>query len=1456
MTEITSAGAVQESGSSFRFLSGGGELGALIREFDWTQTPLGSPQSWPQNLRMALRIMLASRQPIWVGWGPELTYFYNDPYKSIIGGKHPWALGRPTVEVWREIWDDIGPMLETATRGDQGTYVESQLLIMERNGYAEETYYTFSYSPIPNDDGTVGGIICANSDDTQRVIGERQLALLRNLAADTAHARDRDEVCSQAAKALASDAHDLPFAMIYLATTDGLKLAGTCGIEAGHAAAPALQPHAGFTLWPLSEVVRTQSPKLVQVAETKLQAQLPAGPWSRAPAQVALLPIFAGADGGRLGVLVVGLNPFRLFDENYSSFLGLVAGQIAGALTNAQAYQDERRRAEALAEIDRAKTTFFSNVSHEFRTPLTLMLGPLEEALNDRSQAEVGPLQRGRLEAAHRNSLRLLKLVNSLLDFSRIEAGRVEAHYEPTDLSAFTAELASNFHSAMIKAGLQFDIVCPPLPQPVYIDRDMWEKVVLNLLSNALKFTFEGGIEVGVRVSPDGQNAELTVRDTGVGIPKHELPNMFERFHRVAGQQSRSIEGSGIGLALVQELVNLHGGSITVASQLGHGTRFTVRLPFGTAHVATERLSVGQSASTTSMRADAYVQEAMRWLPESGSGAIEALPDRSELAVEAPFGRETQGARVLIVDDNADMRNYVQRLLGPTCAVETAVNGRAALELIRQRKPDLVLSDVMMPELDGLGLLNALRADSELRDLPVILLSARAGEDARIEGLDAGADDYLTKPFSARELIARVNANLQMARVRRDATRELRESEARFRNMADNAPVMMWMTDRSGALTYLNRGWCEFTGQSLEAALGTGAWEMVHPDDRATQRIFFDANDARAAFNIEYRLRRADGVYRWALSAAAPRIGADGEYAGYIGSVIDITERKQAEQVLQDANELLEARVHAAIAERASAEEQLRQSQKMEAVGRLTGGVAHDFNNVLQVISGNLQLLTRDMGANALAGQRLQTALVALDRGARLASQLLAFARRQPLAPKVVNLGRLLRGFDDMLRRALGEGIEVETIVAGGLWNTYVDGSQVENAILNLAINARDAMEARGKLTIEAGNAYLDDVYATQHPDVTMGQYVMLAVSDTGCGIPAHLIERVFEPFFTTKPEGQGTGLGLSMVYGFVKQSGGHIKIYSEPGQGTVVRLYLPRSRAQEDIEVAMDSGPAAGGSETVLVVEDDNDVRATVVDLLKNLGYRVLKASDADSALAIIESGVSIDLLFTDVVMPGTLRSPELARRTRLRLPNVAVLFTSGYTENAIVHGGRLDDGIDLLSKPYSRDALARKIRHVLRNQQQKNIMAAALRERTDRLNALQRATGQPSARQLATRSARILLVEDSDDIRSLTTEMLTNLGYVVMDAGSGEEALQLLSGNHFDLIVADLSMPGMSGAELVTQAAERDPQLEIVIASGYDALPDTLKKGALARAVYLRKPYDEAAIDRAVKSALQLST
>ncbi len=1282
------------------FLAGGGELGALMRGFDWQATPLGPPSNWPQSLRMAVRIMLTSLQPIWIGWGSELIYLYNDPYKSIIGGRHPWALGRPAKEVWREIWDEIGPMLNTAMGGDRGTFVESQLLIMERNGYPEETYYTFSYSPVPNDDGSVGGIICANSDDTRRIIGERQLDLLRELATSTANARTSQEVCDRSAAALATNARDIPFAMIYMADPDGggVKLVCQYGIDRDHPAAPDIVLTGDHPVWPFDVVLSSHEPRIVANLRDVVGAELPKGPWHQPPTQAAVLPIHAMGETGRSGVLVVGLNPFRLYDENYQSFLGLVAGQIAAALANAQAYEEERRRAEALAEIDRAKMTFFSNVSHEFRTPLTLMISPLEDALNDASLSALPDAHRNQLELAHRNGLRLLKLVNSLLDFSRIEAGRAEANFVPTDLGRLTTELASNFHSATDRGGLVLTIACEELPQPVHVDQEMWEKIVLNLVSNAFKFTLEGGIAVRLTVSDDGRAAELVVSDTGVGIPESELPRLFERFHRVEGQKGRSFEGSGIGLALVQELVKQHSGSIRVDSTVGQGTTFTVSVPFGTSHLPAERVGAERSRVATSLRAEAYVEEALRWLP--GSGAEQYGPaHRADDAQDLFVSPHVDEARILVADDNADMRDYLRRLLGARWNVKAVPDGLAALEVIRAERPDLVLSDVMMPRMDGFALLRALRAEPQLRDVPVILLSARAGEEARVEGIDAGADDYLIKPFSARELIARVNTNLELARIRREAVRDLRESEARFRNMADTAPVMMWVSDAMGTMTYLNRGWYEFTGQTPETALGLGAWDPLHRDDRTeTERAFFAANSAQRGYRTEYRLRRADGEYRWVLSVAVPRVNDDGTFLGFIGSIIDITERKDAEQVLRSSNEMLEQRVAAAIADRAETEAQLRQAQKMEAVGKLTGGVAHDFNNVLQIIGGNLQLMMRDLsGSSPRAEQRLQTALAGVTRGSKLASQLLAFSRLQPLAPKVINLGRLVRDVDDMLRRALGEGIDIETIIAGGLWNAFVDTAQVENALLNLAINARDAMGGHGKLTIEIGNTYLDDAYSLRHGDVMAGQYVMLAVTDNGCGMTQEVIEQVFEPFFTTKPEGQGTGLGLSMVYGFVKQSGGHIKMYSEPGEGTTVRIYLPRSRAEESVEPITETTTATGGAETILVVEDDADVRGTVVELISDLGYRVLKAKDARSALAIVESGAKIDLLFTDVVMPGEMRSPELARRARERLRNLAVVYTSGYTENAIVHDGRLDEGVDLLSKPYTREALARKLRQAL---------------------------------------------------------------------------------------------------------------------------------------------------------------
>jgi PAS domain S-box-containing protein len=658
---------------------------------------------------------------------------------------------------------------------------------------------------------------------------------------------------------------------------------------------------------------------------------------------------------------------------------------------------------------------------------------------------------------------------------------------------------------------------------------------------------------------------------------------------------------------------------------------------------------------------------------------------------------------------------------------------------------------------------------------------------------------------------------------RKHAEHATRDSEARFRSLAQSIPNHVWTARPDGKLDWFNAQVYAYGGAAEGALDGDGWAVMVHPEDLPAAALAWAAAcEHGTQYQTEFRLRRHDGAWRWHIARAVPVRDADGEVHRWVGTNTDIHDQKAAEAALGDLAATLEQRVAARTAELVKAQDALRQSQKMQSIGNLTGGVAHDFNNLLQVISGNLQLLARDIEGNERAERRVRDAMAGVARGSKLASQLLAFGRRQPLEPKVVNLGRLLRNMDDILRRAIGEAVEVETIVAGGLWNTLIDPGNVENALLNLAINARDAMDGQGRLTIEAGNAFLDDAYARANPDVTPGQYVMLAVTDTGAGIPPELLDSVFEPFFTTKPEGKGTGLGLSMVYGFVKQSGGHIKIYSEPGHGTTVRLYLPRSAGSEDAPVEADTRPVTGGTETILVAEDDEQVRDAVVAILMDLGYNVLKARDAQSALTIIESGARIDLLFTDVVMPGPLKSTELARTARERLPGLGVLFTSGYTENAIVHGGRLDESVELIGKPYSRAALARKLRHVLANAAQQT----AAREPVA-------AGGGGSA------ALTFLVVEDDWLIRENTVEMLHDLGHRAVAAADGAAALAALAEQPVDVLLTDVGLTDMSGIVLAERARAARAGLPVIFATGHNELPGVSQGPSLR---LLRKPYTSA--------------
>ncbi len=661
----------------------------------------------------------------------------------------------------------------------------------------------------------------------------------------------------------------------------------------------------------------------------------------------------------------------------------------------------------------------------------------------------------------------------------------------------------------------------------------------------------------------------------------------------------------------------------------------------------------------------------------------------------------------------------------------------------------------------------------------------------------------------------------------REAQETAKENEKRFRTLAQSLPNQVWTALPNGQIEWCNDEVYRYSGLASLHFDATTRSTMIHPDEaEAVSRNWQHSLRSGQPFEMDIRLRHHDGTFRWFISRAAPIMNSEGDIILWVATNTDIETQKKTESHLEYLAESLGQTVEARTQELERTQEVLRQSQKMEAIGNLAGGIAHDFNNLLQVITGNLQLLNRDVSGNDVAERRVAGALAGAARGARLASQLLSFGRRQPLEPKVINLSRLIREMDHLLRRSLGEAIEIDTIVSGGLWNTLVDPSNVENALLNLAINARDAMDGQGKLTIELGNAFLDDEYARNAIDMSPGQYVMLAVTDTGSGMTPDILEKVFDPFFTTKPDGKGTGLGLSMVYGFVKQSEGHIKIYSEAGSGTTVRIYLPRAMEAEDVLADNITGPVTGGSETVLVVEDEEAVRDVTVSLLTELGYKVLKAKDADSGLAIIESGAPIDLLFTDVVMPGRLKSRDLARKAKERLPTLGVLFTSGYTENSIVHGGRLDPGVNLLSKPYTREALARKIRQVLEQ----------VRGKSGGQGMTEPETSSPSG-PASDLPITVLICEDEVLIRISTVDYLQDIGMNVVEAGTCAEALAAAQSHPIDILITDVNLPDMSGLELTLKLRESLPHLPVIFATGDRTVPgsEVLEKTAL-----ITKPYD----------------
>lgn len=1238
----------------FPFLESGGEMGKAVQATDWSRTPLGPIELWPQSLRTSISLSLASNFPIAIVWGPERVQIYNDGYWPICGAKHPQSMGQDFKECWYSAWPVIGAAFEQATAG-RAAFLESERMFLDRNGYLEETFFTFSFSPILDDTGRVAGVFHPVIELTQACLATRRLKALQDLADQTANAKTVTQACGLIADALDGHELDLPFLQLYLVDRDGrqARLMSTTGVAPADAAGSPFVDLASETgQWPLGEAVRTGQP--VEVVDLGRCGIVTCRPYPEPPSRAFILPLRAAGWEHPAGLLVAGVSARRPLDEPYRSFYWRLRESVTAALGNARAYEAERARAEALAEIDRAKTTFFSNVSHEFRTPLTLMLGPTEEALASPERALTGES----LAIVHRNELRLLKLVNTLLDFSRIEAGRAQATYEPVDLAELTRDLASAFESAIVQAGLRFDVDCPPLSQPVSVDREMWEKIVLNLLSNALKFTFDGTIRVAI-TEREG-HAQLEVGDTGVGIPPEELPRLFERFHRVQNTRSRTHEGSGIGLALVSELVKLHTGTLSVASEINRGTTFTVTIPAGSPPATADRHGDARPAAATTTGTAPFVEEALRWLPAE---ARTSAPDRTSplptaAAVEA-------SVRIVLADDNADMRDYVQRILGDRWTVDAFGDGQSALQSILDHPPDLVVTDVMMPGLDGFALLRELRANQATKSVPVIMLSARAGEEARIDGLQAGADDYLAKPFSARELRARVEAQILRAQIR-----SVEDAHARrMVNVFKQAPVgIAILKGPAHVFDFVNDPYLDLIGhapvlgkgirEALPELAGQGVYELLDEVYRSGRP--FVADSLRLILNRGPENAPDEGFYKFVYQ---PMLDEQGSVEGVTVVVTEVTD-------------LASARHDAESASRA----------KDEFIAMLS----HELRNPLSPIITALQL----MRLRGVDGADRERAIIE-----RQVKQLVG------LVDDLLDVSRITTGKVELTRapvelaEVIAQAVETTSplleqrrhalaidVARQGL-SIAADADRLAQVVANLLTNAAKYTEPEGDIRVAAARD---------------GDSVVLTVRDNGIGIEADLLPRVFD-LFAQAPQAPdrargGLGLGLAIVRSLVTLHGGTVSVASEGrARGTTFTVRLPFAPLPP--HAARGAGaPAAVQPRTemasrVLVVDDNADAAEMLASALTALGFDTRIALDGPSALDIARAFLP-DVALLDIGLP-VMDGYELARRLKSEPGEqpIRLVAVTGYGQP----GDRLastDAGFDAhLVKPVDLTELAQLV-------------------------------------------------------------------------------------------------------------------------------------------------------------------
>ncbi|GAB3979715.1 hypothetical protein GCM10028806_45660 [Spirosoma terrae] len=1140
-----------EKESPEQFLAGGGEMGKLIRSMDWSKTPLGPVSSWPQSLRTSVSLCLSSTFPILIAWGPETIQIYNDSYRPICGAKHPESMGQN----FRICWETALPVVGDAfTRGQQGegTYIKDQRMFLDRFGYLEEAFMTFSFAPIRDESGEVGGIFHPITETTDKMLSARRTQVLRDVAALTGQAKTNQAIYDSLGTDQTDFSLDLPFLLFYEFQDDGKQahLLQAVGLKPGSSLPDNLQVlDVSSTNW-----VSNHSTSVIIDNLNQTIGSIEAGPYDNNPHTALLLPILISAREKPYGFLLAGVSPHRALDNDYLNFYELLANTISTAFSNVNAYQEEQKRAEALAAIDRAKTAFFSNISHEFRTPLTLMLGPLEELMNavqDQNWAYKDPI-----ETTHRNALRLLKLVNNLLDFSRIEANRVKATFRPVDLVKLTIDLTSSFRSLIEKAGLEFIVDCKPFSEAVYADAEMWEKIVLNLLSNAFKFTLQGTIRV--QLTAESEEAVLRVSDSGVGIPKQELPHMFERFHRVENAGGRSYEGTGIGLSLISELVNLHHGRIRVDSEEGKGSTFTVRIPLGKSHLPANQVLEAEHSQEISSLAYTFLQEARSMLSDE-----KQTSESSTLAShELPTDKATT---ILIVDDNADMRAYLTRLLDPYFTIKTAVNGADAWQQLQTTTPQLILSDIMMPVMDGKALLQQLKENAATSQIPLIFLSARAGQEARIDGLEAGADDYLVKPFSGQELLTKVRNQVQLTQSRRQA-------EDRLRNLVQQAPVAMLLVKGDDLkIELLNQAMLRLINREMDV-LGKPLLRIMPELDG--QEVVDRCRHVYQTGEPYYGVAETVNLYRNGRIENAnfnlsytPYYEGD-QRTGVLQVVTEVTDLVKITQLAQE-NELryreLASELDSRVKQRTQALEDAnldlrRSNHNLEQFAYVA---SHDLQEPLRKIVAFSDLLKNQYAVRLGDGvDHLNRMQGAANRMSMLIKDLLSFSRistqRKSIGP--VSLNQIVNDVLvdlELIIQDVNATVNIDTLptVSG-------DRSQLEQLFQNLLTNALKFRRPNVPPFVNVTSQIVaaETLPASVKPSRKVATYYQINVSDNGIGFDEKYLDRIFQVFQRLHGKNQfaGTGIGLAISDKVVANHGGAITASSKPGEGSIFTIYLP----------------------------------------------------------------------------------------------------------------------------------------------------------------------------------------------------------------------------------------------------------------------------------------------------------